>query len=326
MATSQFNIYTSSDGSAPALTGTAGSLIALLKACLVDGYGSKAAPSPAWTQPIATSGNIGSFRPGAGSQMAMVINDNGANVTSTFKEAWATGWESVAGVGAPVGSGSGQFPTAAQLLTSGHVVIRKSNTADGTVRGWIMFADSYTAYLFTATGDLASTYYGFMFGDIFSLKLTTDTYRAMIIGRNTENSTAGVGVEGMDTTSFANGAVIGSFMPRTYGGGGTSITVGKHGDAGKSSSGTSPVGIVTNPNGPDNSYYLAPYWVTENSSSIVRGRMRGFYQICHPIAGFSDGQTFAGSGDYAGKTFQVVKQSTQSALYCIEISNTVETN
>ena len=54
--------------------------------------------------------------------------------------------------------------------------------------------------------------------------------------------------------------------------------------------------------------------------------MRGFYHLCHAIAGFSDGQTFSGSGDYAGKTFQVVKQSANNGLYCIEISNTVETN
>jgi hypothetical protein len=326
MASSQFTIYSSSDGSAPSLTGAAGSLIALFKACLIDGYGSKTPPSPAWSQPVATASNIGSFKPGAGSQMAFVLNDNGGNVTSTFKEAWATGWESVAGVGSPVGSGSGQFPTAAQLLTSGHVVIRKSATADSTVRNWIMFADSYTLYFFALTGDSAGVYYAFMFGDIYSLKLTTDTYRGMIIGRNTENSSTGINQEGMDTTSFVNIAVIGSFMPRTYGGGGTSITVGKHGDVGLSSSGSSPIGMCTNPNGPDNSYYLAPYWVTESSGSIVRGRMRGFYQICHPIAGFSDGQTFSGSGDYAGKTFQVVKQSANSSLYCVEISNTVETN
>src|SRR6267142_3788080 len=135
---SQFTQYSSLDASAPVLSGSAGALLTVLDAILVNGYGSKSAAG--WSKPIANAGSIGSYKNGTGStQLGLVINDNGANVTSTFKEAWATGWESVAGVGASVGSGTGQFPTPAQLLTTGHVVIRKSLTADATARNWVCF-------------------------------------------------------------------------------------------------------------------------------------------------------------------------------------------
>ena len=53
-------IYKSTDSGAPTLTGQAFSLISLLLACLVDGYGSKAAAG--WTKPYTgtnlASGNV----------------------------------------------------------------------------------------------------------------------------------------------------------------------------------------------------------------------------------------------------------------------------
>src|ERR1035437_2201693 len=188
---SQFTIFSSSDVAGPGLlTGAAGTLLALLDACLVTSYAGHTLAAQ-WTKPTANSGNIGCYKQGAGAGLGLVINDNGPNVTSTYKEAWATGWESVAGVGAPVGTGSGQFPTPAQLLTTGHVVIRKSATADAATRSWQLFADSSTFYLFISTGDTAGVYNVGMFGDVFSLKGATDGYRCMIHGRAVENNAGG---------------------------------------------------------------------------------------------------------------------------------------
>lgn len=323
----QFVIYSSSDPSGPGvLTGQVGTLIALLKACLVDGYAGKAAAG--WSQPVATSGNIGSFKNGAGSTgLGFVLNDNGPNGTSTYKEAWATGWESVAGVGSPVGSGSGQFPTAAQLLTSGHVVIRKSASADGVGRSWILAADAMTMHLFIYGGDAQSPYTGFSFGDIFSLKTTADNYRCLIIGNSVENSANG-GV--YITQSVSNTALAGHFMARSYGGAGTSILIGKHGDASNTSSAATLDGIMQAPNGPDTGYYLSPLWITESVGVITRGRMRGLYQLCHARATWADGQTLSGAGDYAGKDFQIIRDIGGSGGYlgalAIETSATLETN
>src|SRR5258707_549206 len=156
MPTSQYVKYSSSDASGPGLiTGAAGTAGFLLKTIFVGGYSGK---TPAgWANPGAAARKILSFWNNfvTGTAFCFFLNDNGPNATSTFKEAWATGWESIAGVGSPVGSGTGQFPTAAQLLTTGHVVLRKSATADATGRAWVAYADAYSVMLFIASGDAA---------------------------------------------------------------------------------------------------------------------------------------------------------------------------
>lgn len=342
MPTSQFVQFSSSDVAGPGLlTGAAGTLLALLDACLVTGYAGHTLPAQ-WTKPMANSGNIGAYTQGAGAGLSLVINDNGPNVTSTYQEVWAIGWETVAGIGAPVGTGSGQFPTPAQLLTTGHTVWRKSKTADGATRSWRLFADSRTFYLFVFTGDTAGVFYMAGFGDIFSIEGSSDAYRCMIMGRLVENSATG-GTTASDVTdciNFNNGGSplspilntlsLGHYVARSYGGAGTSVVFVKLGDISKmTTSGSAPLpilGIVQTPNGPDNSLYLSPIVVAEPSANIIRGRLRGLYQVCHPIASFADGQTFSGGGDYAGKTFQLVLKGSGGGFFAVETSATVETN
>lgn len=325
----QFKIYTSADAGGPGqLTGQAGTLVTLLQACLVNGYGAYTAAG--WTEPIAAAGNIAAFKQGGGSGFHCLINDNGPNVTSTYREAWATGWETLAGIGAPVGTGGGQFPTPAQLLVTGHGVIRKSTTADAVGRDWVVFADDRTFYLFTLPADTAGIYSAFGFGDIYSHKSTADAYSCMILSRALENastnqSSLGATVAG-PTTSLA-----GAFMARTYSGAGGSILIGVQGDIGKGST-TALVGTVQYPNGPDNALYMSPLWVYEVAAGAIRGRLRGLYHICHTAASFADSQTFSGAGDYAGKTFQVVKPiravsaTGTDAMLAVETSDTLDTN
>lgn len=322
----QYTIYSSSDVGGPGLiTGAANTLNVILKACLVDGYPGKTAAG--WSQPVAAAGNISSYKLGAGSTgLACVINDNGPNVTSTYKEAWITGWESVAGVGAPVGTGSGQFPTPAQQLATGHGVIRKSTSADAVTRAWQLFADAHSAVMFIATADTAGVYQPFYFGDIFSIKSMADNYRCALVAQSAENTTNNI----FALQTIATTAAAGHFIARTYGGGGTSITVGKHGDLAKCTNVNSFDGLVQTPNGPDNSYYVSPIVVTESVGGIVRGRYRGLYHLCHAKAGFADGQVITGAGDYAAKTFQVIRDVPGSGgATCpilVETSATLETN
>jgi len=266
--------------------------------------------------------------------MTLHVQDNGPNVTSTFKEAWLTGWESCTAVSSTVGTGNGQFPTPAQLLTTGHVVARKSTTADGTGRSWTIFADAYTFYMFILTGDTAGNYLACAFGDFFALKGSSDAYRCHLMGRGTENSGAALinsdwdNIVSFGVTTSNNGL----WCPRSFGGGSAnSIQIERMGDIGKTNVGSGganvpAAGLLQTPNGPDNSFYLAPMWVGELTATCMRGRYRGVYHVCHPIASFADGQTFQGSGDYAGKTFQIVKQGLSAGYWAIETSNTVETN
>lgn len=329
-------MYTSSDAAGPGqLTGAANKLILLLRAILVDGYG--ATPAAGWTEPIAAAGNCAVFQPGAGVQFNLFVNDNGPNATSTYKEAWVTGWESIAGIAAPVGSGTGQFPTAAQLLTTGHCVVRKSASADAVGRDWTAYADSRTLYLFIMPGDAVGAagyttgYSMLFFGDFYSMMSTDDLYRGMIVGRTTENSSAnnleGFGSQVATPTSTP---LTGFYLARTYGATGGSVAASHQGDYGKNSANIY-AGLVQYPNGPDNSLYLSPIWIFEPSTGTIRGRFRGLYHVCHPVASFTDGQDITGAGDFAGKAFKVMRPifnrvSNTPAMVAVEVSDTLDTN
>ena len=328
----QFTAYYSSDAGAPALDGTAGSLVAVLDAILVTGYGAKAAAG--WSHPVATASNIASYQQGAGSGFTLLVNDNGPHATSTYKEAWLTGWEVCTAVTAPVGTGSGQFPLPAQLLTTGHMVCRKTVTADGTARSWKCYADDRTIYFFCQSGDTANAYFGFYFGDVFSMNGSGDTWRCILYGNGLENSATTSSTKWdswfqIATTPSTSGIV--GYIARAYSGAGSSTPFTLHGDIGKSMGSVSTTGIgffglVQTPNSPDNAYYLSPLWVTEYAANLIRGRMRGLYQVCHPLASFSDGQTFSGAGDFSGKSFEIVLKGINSSFWAVETSNTLETN
>jgi hypothetical protein len=337
----QFTIYSSSDagaGNPGLIAGTAGDLLRVLDLVLVNGYTGKAAAG--WTKPFANSGNIGCYKNAStangGLGFGVAINDNGPNVTSTYQEAWATGWETVSGIGAPVGTGSGQFPTAAQLLTTGHVVVRKSNVASGAGRAWICFADALTFYLFVLTTDAAGVYQAFFFGDFFSLGGSSDSYRGMIFGRANENSTGAATTtlachDSLGQSNLIVNPILGLYAPRTSGGGGSSIQCWPAGALGlcsvtSATTSITNVGTVQVPNGADNAYYLPPIWLMQVTVNQLRGRFRGLYHSAHPLATWTDGQVVSGASDYAGKTLQAVVKGVNSGMWFVETSNTLETN
>jgi hypothetical protein len=322
MPTSQFTFYASSDASAPQRSGTAGSLLTVLDAILVNGYGAKAAAG--WTKPIANVGNCGHYKQSAGSGFHVFINDNGPNGTSTFKEAWATGWETMTSIAAPVGAGSGQFPTAAQLLTTGHVVVRKSSVADASTRYWSCFADAYTFYFFAEEAPATGLNGGLWFGDIYSIRTgSPEIGRCIIVGGSLENSAV---ASDWSQTSQNTGVMTGHFMARDWGGTGGSVTVGKFGNYAWNSGSTNLAGTIPAPNGPDNSYYVTPL-VVHSTNKAFRGRMRGVYQSAHPSSTYAEGASITGTGDNAGKTFQRSPLGLVGGGFVfIETSATVETN
>ena len=351
MATSQFTIYTASDANGPGyMTGLSGSLVSILNACLVNGYGTK--PGAGWTKPLADSGSVyACYKQGAGSQRTLFINDNAPNASAGTREAWAVGWETITSVfsGSAVannGTGANQFPLSSQQ-GSGHVVWRKSTTADNTIRYWILAADSSSFYLWVQPGDSGTTYNHYSFGDCFSLLGSADYWKCYIIGRAVENNGTSNAIDWADqlpmtqgTSGFPNvnyqySAQPGHYIDRTAFGNGVSLPFTKRGDSGVSpnvlNAGTAPTtviiaGVLPCPNGPDNSLYLCPLWILEPGSLSLRGRFRGLYQVCHPISSFSDGQLITGAYNYAGKTFMIVRPSYNSSFWALEISNTVETN
>lgn len=324
MSVSQFNLYSSGDTGAPVLNGTSGSLLALLDACLVTGYGAKGGSG--WTKPIPNTGSYGIIKQPTGSMMTLWIKDDAPNLNALAgaREARIQGWESITSISGGWPTGSGPFPTFIQSgIPSGSLCVRKSATLDSTPRSWLVYADSHSFYTFIES-ESDGVYYGYMFGDIYAIKTgSVDEYRCAIIARSGEAS-ATYAYEYIDRQSTVNTALSAHYMARSYTGLGRSITIGKHADNAKA---TNFSGLVQTPNGVDGGYYISPVWVHENASSTIRGRMRGFWLLCHPASSFSLGQIISGSGAFAGKTFQVIKTTKfASGCFLMETSNTVDTN
>ena len=305
-------VYRSTDPSAPVLTGQAGALTALLKACLVDGYGAQV--TAGWTS--ASSGtNARRFTQGGGNGFDVNVNDNGPGA-GTFKEARAVGEESV---------GGNLFPTVVQLAAG--IIIRKSATADGTARPWVLVADDRTFYLFVQTGDTAGVYEAFAFGDLFSL-LSADGYRTMIIGRVTENSalTTNDTLDLLENGGATPANLAGHYFARAFTQVGGAVQFGKHGDGNMAGATFVLQGTMPFPNPTDGGLYLSRVYVVDNTTTPThsrRGYLRGFYHWVHPVGAVIDGDTFAGTpgSEFAGRDFLVVKSSGSSGLFVIETTN-----
>lgn len=324
----QFTIYRSSDVGAPTLSGTAGDLVNLLDKCLVTGYGAKAAAG--WTKPF-TGTNKAAFRPGAGTKLYLRVQDDAPGAGGA-KEARITGYETMTAVD----TGTAPFPTAAQGVGGiAMVVARKSNTANATVRDWIVVADSRTCYVFVLTGDVANNYFTFAFGDFYSFK-TDDAYNCMIMGRLLENSANDGDSVLAETASALTATCSNHFFARGHTQLGGSVKFGKHIDLAKGGGATgTSLGIIPFTNPEDAGIYLAPYWIHDPTTVPVngcRGRIRGLWAPLHPVGSLNDGDTFSGGavGELTGKTFLTIKLVSASGAtptsIAVETSATLETN
>jgi len=265
-----------------------------------------------------TGTNQNSYQQGGGASAFLDVNDNSPGAGGAREARWL-GFKTMSAVGV----GTDQTPTTALLGTG--ITCRKSTTADATVRAWYAIADDRTIHLYALTGDTANVALGTYAGDFFS-SLTSDSYRFVIIGRNAENvgTATNENLDRMNTTLTA--AVAGHYLMRSYTGVGSAITAGKHGDFLKGGAQAFLFGSVPYPNNPDSGIYVSPIWITETTTALQRGRLRGFWHFLHAIASLNDGDVFAGTGSLAGKTFMLIKQSANAGIYCIETSNTWETN
>jgi len=315
-------LYKSSDASAPVLTGQVGSLVALLDAILVNGYGAKAAAG--WTKPF-TGTNAASFRnsPTGGTGSYLQVDDNATSSVLAARSARLRGFEAMTTQTA----GTGGFPTAGQLASGCQVY--KSFTADATARAWVCVADQYTLTLLTNPGAESELngWSTFHFGDFFSLK-AGDAYRAIIIGRTAEPLAVGQ----QDTSeTFQDFALLsatnaGHYVARNFSGvGQLAQVVGKHcGDLAKRLG-------VPYPNPADGGLFLAQMWLHEDvgNQSVIRGRLRGIWDFLHePMVSVNDGDTFSGAGALAGKSFLMARPlaSNLGVIRCLvlETSNTWE--
>lgn len=317
MPLSQYNYYSFGDAGAPSLTATTASLINLLNAILVTGYGSKAGAG--WTVDYTSSAFTGStFRMASGSRFYLNVRDD---AIITAKEARVSCNETASAFG----TGSGYFPsTSSQGVNSqGYLVVRKSNGLDTTPsKPWYAFADGSTLMLFIHSGDTVNNLQSLYFGDIYSYKSSSDAYKCAIIARASEN---GVGYDSFDTIlSSYSSNVGGHFMARGHLGTGISLAVGKISNSSLNGgsgylSGTAIMGYA-------NSGFLSPIYIYDGVVTGPRGKLRGVYHPFVNVAYLPIGTLVNGSGIYAGKQFRYMKKGGSGGGWFIEVSNTLDTN
>lgn len=316
-------LYKSTDVGAPVLSGQNGALIALLDACLVNGYGAK--PAAGWTKAF-TGTNLAAYRNSLanGTGHYLSVDDAGGASGNAARIARMRGFEAMTAIT----TGTGPFPTVAQISAGLHVL--KSDTADATPSPWIILADEHTFYLFTKPGPTyGGSWSGFMFGDFFSLK-AGDAFRSCTIGRAAEFNPGAwpFDEDRLQDTAVVNATNVGHYKPRTFAGVAQVATVfGKHcTDLAKKN-------FVPYPNPVDGSIAQAQLALHEDLGNLgaVVGRLRGVWDCLHPeMSDLNDGDTYNGSGAQAGKTFLVLKPlgGTLGAIkmLLLEISNTWETS
>lgn len=303
-------VYYSTDPGAPTLSGTAGAAIAVLYACLVTGYGSKA--SAGWTQEYSGT-NLAAFRSAAGNRHYLWVDDT---ATTAFR---VRGFESMSAID----TGVGPFPTDAQM--SGGCYCSKSQAANSDARGWIVVADEKRFWFLAAHGTATiagSTYNGngMFFGDILSMK-AGDAFGTLLMASNTASSGNNF-VGGLAVSSTV--AVTAHYMPRAYTQIGGAVAVGKHSDYPKSYGATIVgAGGGAYPDPVTGGIWLAPLFVHEGG--LTRGIIPGGWNPLHNMPA-QPGDTFQGAGPLAGREFIFVDTASSASRgrIALEISDTWE--
>lgn len=204
-------VYASTDASAPAITGEHGSLVAALKAILVDGYGAKAAAG--WTCPYTSGTDYACFRQAAGSNgHYFAVNDTDTRMARII------GYESMV----DATSGTNPFPTSGQL--SGGFYIRKSITEDAVARHWLCFATDRTMYLFIFSAQPAASPLNlnsegigdvvhFAFGQGTGSRVPGDVYNTFAFGSTSSLTTA---ITADNTRSILQLSSLSSYLDGHY--------------------------------------------------------------------------------------------------------------
>lgn len=313
-------VYQSTDASAPSLTGQIGSLIAVLDACLVNGYGSKSAAG--WAKAYSGT-NLAAYRAASGTRNYLRVDDTG---TGAANYARFIGYETMS----DVNTGTNPFPTNAQQ--SGGLYMFKSSTADATARAWMVVASPTMCYIFQGYNVVAAngiagsagTQPSLVFGDIISYK-SGDTNLGFICGSTAASySGCNIGYAATIAASWNNPGVV---LQRSFTGsaGATPCNAGM--DLGRTAN-SSTVGVtsasIAYPDPVTGGIILGRFMLYEAiTNPVVRGHLPGIWIPYHNLAG-NPGDTFNGSGNLAGRSFTFVDvgNGATRARVAVETSNT----
>lgn len=309
-------VYRWDDASAPVLSAANGALIGVLDACLVDGYGAKAAAG--WSKAFSGT-NKAAYLQGTGGNGHYLRVDNS---TSNQYPRWR-GYEAMS----DVDTGTGPFPTDAQV--SGGLFMITSSTTDSTARPWVLIADAKRFYLYvgraqTTAEGLASTAYApiVFFGSIISLK-SGDAYHTAIIASSTAAATTN-SLASMPSTSVA---IAGHYLARDNNQTGTSLACSKCSDQRGESHTIMGTSDAVYPDPITGGMLLAQVFVQEPSGYLSRGIMPGLWNPLHNLPA-NPGDTFSGTttGGLNGKSFILLDASAGSTRgrVALETSDTWE--
>lgn len=308
--------YLSSDVGAPVLTGVAASGIAVLKACLVTGYGSRVAAG--WTEEF-TGANISVLRPSLGNRHYFRIED-------TFGDAISIkGYATMSAVS----TGTDTFPS-----STSYFYMKKSVAADATPREWLVVADEKTVWFVSQYNSNVSWTGAQMcsFGEFNKLNPAWPALNSYIIASSTNaasdgpfqiQTSPGSPMAGHATSSTINGyQTAGITARRKYGANYSRI----EGQMGSRMSGH----IAATPSLSTGGLLTSPMVMASTSIDVANtaenytllGTLRGIREFLHDRP-LSNMDTINGSGDLAGKQFLAVNGGT-NAQALFEISDTWE--
>lgn len=192
-----FAYLTSSSPGAPSISGTAGSLIAVLDYVL-----DVADTTNGWEK-VYSGTNKAVYRPRFGNRFYFRVNDDGSIATQGAREAEVRGYESMS----DVDTGTDPFPTVAQFSLP---VWKKANTADSSNRSWrairtsryLLLAIRWFDTVDSATAVLAHHY---VMGDLPSL-LPSDPWNSVLAftGTNRTTSNGGAFSNAAETDLFSS--------------------------------------------------------------------------------------------------------------------------
>ncbi len=280
-------VYRSTDTGAPALyTDSAGSLISILDACLVDGYGSQ--PAAGWTKAFSGT-NKAAYRmsttaPASGFYLR--VDD-----TSTTESRWV-GYESMT----DIDTGTDSFPLESQV-SGGLYSLKVSTNSE-----WILIADERAFYFFHDNPLLSLSAAGTFFGDIVSAT-AADNVCCVLAGR--ENGTFSGASEALAAIySTLSSPAPGHYLARNYDSTSKSVNcipIGKNFGSYLGSGG------FDYPNPSDNNLMMDKLILADSpADKTFRGYYPGLWNALHNDPG-NHNDTFSGTGILAGKTFLILE-------------------
>jgi hypothetical protein len=265
-----------------------------------------------WTEPYTATTNITCFKQGGGNGFYLNLDE------STAQWARVAGFEAMTAVG--IANGAGSFPTTVQV-SGGLYWFRSANTSN-TVRPWIVIAtDRHLYYYIDANSDNGGGSTDCSLACFLDLKSYKqgDCFATVLVG-GTDNSSSKFNFQIM-----AIAGISGHYTARSHTQIGSSVNSGKYPIEASLTITLGTTAAIYYPCPVDNGLWMTQLRSFDGTVSSLRGVFPGVWVPCHAVP-LPQGDVFQGSGDYAGKTFLVLKGMSggwyNTAEWFMEISNT----